>query len=92
MEYKEDSDDCLVGVHIDWDGTIHGGWGRDTVNEIDVLALKGYIPTFISCKNGNVDQMALYKKSTAQPTSPTQHYQAECCIVNIAAANMQKKY
>lgn len=63
-EYKEQSDDCTVGVHIDWDGTIHGGWGRDTVNEIDVLALKGYIPTFISCKNGNVDQMALYELET----------------------------
>lgn len=64
MEYSEVSDDCKVGVHIDWDGTIHGGWGRDTVNEIDVLALKGYIPTFISCKNGNVDQMALYELET----------------------------
>lgn len=64
MEYKDVSDDCTVGVHIDWDGTIHGGWGRDTVNEIDVLALKGYVPTFISCKNGNVDQMALYELET----------------------------
>lgn len=64
MNHKEVNDDCTVGVHIDWDGTIHGGWGRDTVNEIDVLALKGYIPTFISCKNGNVDQMALYELET----------------------------
>ncbi|MBR5517168.1 MAG: DUF1887 family protein [Firmicutes bacterium] len=64
MEYKQGSTDCLVGVHIDWDGTIHGGWGRDTVNEIDVLALKDYVPTFISCKNGNVDQMALYEIET----------------------------
>ena len=64
MEYASQNDDCRVGVHIDWDGTIHGGWGRDTVNEIDVLALKGYIPTFISCKNGNVDQMALYELAT----------------------------
>ncbi len=64
MDFKEISDDCKVGVHIDWDGTIHGGWGRDTVNEIDVLALKGYVPTFVSCKNGNVDQMALYELET----------------------------
>ena len=64
MEYREKSADCMVGVHLDWDGTIHGGWGRDTINEIDVLALKGYIPTFISCKNGNVDQMALYELET----------------------------
>jgi len=64
MEEKPGSTDCRVGVHIDWDGTIHGGWGRDTVNEVDVLSLKGYIPTFISCKNGNVDQMALYELET----------------------------
>lgn len=61
MEERQKATDCKVGVHIDWDGTIYGGWGRDTVNEIDVLTLDGYIPTFISCKNGNVDQMDLYE-------------------------------
>ncbi|MBQ9960480.1 MAG: hypothetical protein IJP00_01085 [Firmicutes bacterium] len=61
MEERKNATDCKVGVHIDWDGTIYGGWGKDTVNEIDVLTLNGYIPTFISCKNGNVDQMDLYE-------------------------------
>lgn len=52
--------DCRVGVHIDWDGKI-GGEEQDVINEIDVLALEGYIPVFVSCKNGKVNQMALYE-------------------------------
>ena len=55
--------DCRVGVHIDWDGKI-GGKEQDVINEIDVLALEGYIPVFISCKNGKVNQMALYELDT----------------------------
>lgn len=64
MEERKNASDCRVGVHIDWDGTIYGGWGNDTVNEVDVLSINGYIPTFISCKNGNVDQMDLYELDT----------------------------
>jgi hypothetical protein len=37
---------------------------KDTVNEIDVLSLRGVVPTFISCKNGTVNQMALYELET----------------------------
>ena len=33
-------------------------------NEIDVIALEGYTPIFISCKNGNVDKMAFYELDT----------------------------
>ena len=64
MEERQNASDCKVGVHIDWDGTIRGGWGNDTVNEIDVMSIKGYVPTFISCKNGSVDQMDLYELDT----------------------------
>lgn len=52
--------DCRVGVHIDWDGVIHG-YEVDVENEIDVMLLEGKIPIFISCKNGKVNQMALYE-------------------------------
>ena len=48
------SDDCKVGVHLDWDGIINPG--LDVLNEIDVLSLSGNIPTFISCKNGNLSK------------------------------------
>jgi len=52
---KKKNEDCRVGVHIDWDGEIHYSWGGDVLNEIDVLTLQGNIPTFISCKSGNLD-------------------------------------
>ncbi len=52
--------DCRVGVHIDWDGNING-YEIDVQNEIDVMLLEGLVPVFISCKNGKVNQMALYE-------------------------------
>lgn len=64
MEERADADDCRVGVHLDWDGVIYNHSGKDTLNEIDVLSLHGVIPTFISCKNGSVNQMALYELET----------------------------
>lgn len=64
MEERIHADDCRVGVHLDWDGVIYNHSGKDTLNEIDVLSLHGVIPTFISCKNGSVNQMALYELET----------------------------
>ncbi len=55
--------DVRVGVHIDWDGDMSGS-ELDVENEIDVLALEGNIPVFASCKNGKVNQMALYELET----------------------------
>lgn len=64
-ESKQDtSNDCRVGVHIDWDGMIHDKSGKDVLNEIDIMSIRNNIPTFISCKIGNVDQMALYELKT----------------------------
>jgi len=61
MEEKAKSSDCLVGIHLDWDGIFHEKGGEDVLNEVDVLALQGYVPVFISCKNGHVDKEALYE-------------------------------
>lgn len=62
---KGEYDECLTGVHIDWDGEIHqditGNPGDDVENEIDVIARKGNIMTFISCKNGEFKKEALYE-------------------------------
>ena len=52
---KSESDDCRVGVHLDWDGVIHDRGAGDVLNEVDVLSLKGNIMTFISCKSGKMD-------------------------------------
>ncbi len=55
--------DVRVGAHIAWEDDT---WYDDdnVKNEIDGLALEGNVPIFISCKNGKVDQMALYELET----------------------------
>lgn len=65
---SQTTDECLVGVHLDWDGIIHDTPGIDVLNEIDVLSLRGNIATFISCKSGkmgsNQSLHALYELET----------------------------
>ena len=54
--------DSMTGVCIDWDGKIHSERGMyDTENEVDVIIMKGMIPVFISCKNGQFEMDELYK-------------------------------
>ena len=56
-------DDCKIGTHLKWgDETTDNGYMVN--NEIDVLLLRGYVLTFISCKAGNPDQTALYELDT----------------------------
>ncbi len=68
QQERKESDDCRVGVHLDWDGVIHEQYGEDVLNEIDVLTLRGNIPTFISCKSGKLTPTqalhALYELDT----------------------------
>lgn len=52
--------DVRVGVHLDWDGKLDSK-EKDVENEVDVMALEGNIPIFISCKNGEVTPVALYE-------------------------------
>ncbi len=54
--------DVVNGAVIDWDGTC--GDPFETENEIDVLAMHGIVPVFVSCKNGAVTSEELYKLST----------------------------
>ncbi len=62
------SDDCKVGIHLDWDGVIQPEGVTDLLNEVDVLSIKGNIPTFISCKSGRMNSQtslhALYELET----------------------------
>ena len=64
LESDTEPSDCRVGVHIDWDGVFHREWGIDVLNEIDIMSIHNNLPTFISCKMGSVDQMALYELET----------------------------
>ena len=62
--------DCLTGVKIDWDGLRKEETDEDyenyieTDNEIDVLAMRGAVPIFLSCKSGYIDANELYKLET----------------------------
>ncbi len=53
---------AVSGAVIDWKNpyVIYD----DVINEIDVFAISGTIPVFISCKNGGVDSNELYKLNT----------------------------
>ena len=52
--------DVQQGVFIDWDNWTEDA-KSDTANEVDVIAMKGMVPVFISCKNGQVRTDELYK-------------------------------
>lgn len=58
--------DCMMGVSIDWDGIIYPASAHqaETRNEIDVILMHGTTPLFISCKNGTIDDVELYKLHT----------------------------
>ncbi len=59
---KKIYNDVMTGVIIDWDGKIHTAGGvYDTENEIDVIMMHGFMPIFVSCKNGAIDINELYK-------------------------------
>lgn len=56
---KEEGKEVRQSVHIDWDGVIDSRvplQEDDVLNEIDVLALEGNIPIFISCKAGKMNR------------------------------------
>ncbi len=59
-------DDLMVSVNIDWDGVVHktNDTEKDTKNEIDIILMRGCVPIFISCKNGQIEEIELYKLST----------------------------
>ena len=56
--------DVCCGVYIDWDGDVEPEGDVDVSNEVDVLLMKGAVPVFVSCKNGNMDPNELYKLET----------------------------
>ncbi len=55
--------DVKTGVYIDWDGVVSDDGRADVENEMDVILMKGMMPVFVSCKNGEVGSDELYKLS-----------------------------
>lgn len=65
LREKEDNPvatDVMTGVVVGWDDNATDK--KDVINEVDVVAMNGLIPAFISCKNGIVSVDELYKLNT----------------------------
>ncbi len=77
-------DDVRVGVVVDWDATNAEDEIR-TVNEIDVCAIRGGVPLFISCKNGSFDTEEIYKLNTV-----AQRFGGEYAAKVIVASELDK--
>ncbi len=54
--------DVRISVVIDWDGDLESR--INTINEIDVLIMNGFVPVFISCKSGTPNVTALNEIKT----------------------------
>lgn len=79
--------DVVNGVCIDWDGKIAEYTDRpDIYNEIDVLAIHGTIPVFVSCKNGKVDINELYKLN-----SVAERFGGSYALKMLIATGLQEK-
>jgi hypothetical protein len=74
--------DVRVGVVVDWKG-LSSSESKQIVNEIDVVAMNGAIPLFVSCKNGDFDVDELYKLNTV-----TEYFGAPYAKMALVAANM----
>ena len=55
--------DCCVGLTLDWEDK-NGRGAPGPNNELDVVATRGHIPYFISCKNTGVENEYLYEIMT----------------------------
>ncbi len=54
--------DVRISVVIDWDGVLNDR--INTINEIDVLIMNGFVPLFVSCKSGSPSVAALNEIKT----------------------------
>lgn len=51
-----------VAYDCDMDGEVHdGNIKKEAKHEVDIIMMKGMVPIFVSCKNGNVTVDELYK-------------------------------
>lgn len=74
--------DFKTGVFIDWDGKISEG--ADVENEIDVLMMRGMIPVFVSCKNGEVKSEELYKLSQVAERFGGKYAVKVLCVTDLS--------
>ena len=84
--------DIGIGVMIDWDGNFYRGEKMETRNEIDVFLMRGMIPVFISCKNGEVHKEALYELDAVAKRFGGEYAKKILCTNYISSASSSRKY
>jgi len=84
--------DVKNGVYIDWDGKIQSRDNADVENEIDVMAMKGAVPIFISCKNGFFDANELYKLSTVANRFGNKYAKKVLAVSNLDRLGSREQY
>lgn len=77
--------DIRVGTVIDWDPeSDREVYENRSVNEIDIVAMNGALPVFISCKNGSFDSDEIYKFNTV-----AELFGSENVMKIVVAADME---
>ena len=84
--------DVQTGVIIDWDGFDDDNDSAAVTNEIDVAAMKGFVPVFISCKNGDVNSDELYKLSTVADRFGGIHARKVLIVSDLKGINHNYKH
>ncbi len=79
-----------VGVHIDWNGETHTGY--DVKNEVDIMLVGNLIPTYISCKNGDVYKEDLYELSTVADNFGGKYSQKILVATSISEVSASGKF
>lgn len=81
--------DLRMGVHIDWDGVVHEPAQQipDTHNEIDLILMRGAVPLFISCKNGDIKEDEIYKLNTVATRFGAPHARKMLIATDMGSAN-----
>ena len=89
---KPDFSDVGIGVFLDWDGIIHPYYSNehDTINELDIVLVKGAYPIFISCKGGDLKKEALYELSTVAEKFGGKH-SGKIVVTNHVNRNISSK-
>lgn len=83
--------DSLGGVIIDWDGE-NSVVNDSTVNEVDLVLMRGYVPVFVSCKNGAVDSDELYKLSSVAEMFGGKYAKKALIITKLDKSNRAAAY
>lgn len=81
-------DDVMISVVIDWDSKLY--MEINTINEIDVMATKGSVPLFISCKSGTPSVTALNEINTMALQFGGSH--AKAVLVTMSDVKEKDRY